>query len=730
MPFDSLGPDVVGQLAAMGQAGRRVFARGQVVAVSGNDADIRVGYDARGEALLLRQVPICSGYAPRVGDWVAISYEAGHSGAPWVTGPSMAADATADSAGVGVFSVSASAPAEPATSTVYFDTAAGTWRGWNGSAWVDFGSELHNHLGGLQGGAASEYYHLGQAEHDALQDFYDGSAMASGYLKRLRFKAIDASGTQRTNLFEKDGDFYWAINAAYDAGTDTWNRIDTGEYAYLIGLYSEHGIPHEPGELGGIAWWRVTPGTNPIGDYTAVGGWELGWMMTEHRNFVMGGMNAELDGSGSPPYGRFSQAGHEDPDNFTALLRNAWYEGNAGGEGDGSWGVDEAGHPCWFAGFVDSDGFVLKYRAAAAGPFHTTDWVKALHVTGDGDLWVKRHLDVDGTATLGHLSGFVRAAAGLLSASTLVDADIPASIARDSEVAAYFDTSTGHDHDGTDARKVEWTSINSKPATFPPSSHTHAQNDITDLQTDDVVTFAGVTLVDLALTKGSSSGLRAANGYGYIEIGPSNTSWCHLRTDRASFWFSTKISVSGGIFEAYSGSDFQAAAGGSVRLTLSRNDGLATFAGAVQVEGATLTLGNRNAKDYRCIVTESGVNAEDSAVLTSSAARGRCLALFGNGAAYFLGRDVTNDVEFGMGCSSAVVAYAGAMTNHGFELRTSNLARITVDASGNIGFFGVTPVARQSVASFGSTSGTANDGLAREKCNQIIAALQSLGLFS
>ena len=257
---------------------------------------------------------------------------------------------------------------------------------------------------------------------------------------------------------------------------------------------------------------------------------------------------------------------------------------------------------------------------------------------------MKRHLDVDGTLTLGTLSGFVRASGGVLSASALVDGDIPASIARDSEVSAYFHTTTGHDHDGTDSKKVEWASVNSKPSTFPPSAHSHVQADISDLESGDSVTFG-------ALTVGTS------------------------------------------------------------------------------LVGA-LTVGHRNSTTFRAVFTEQGVNAENSAVLTSEAQKGRALALFGNGAAYFLGRDVTNDVEFGMGCSSAVVAYAGAMTNHGFELRTSNLARITVDASGNIGFFGVTPVARQSVASFGSTSGTANDGLAREKCNQIIAALQSLGLFS
>ena len=419
MPFDPTGPELAGQLAAIAVGNRRLFERGQVVAVSGNEADLRVGYDARGEALLLQQVPIASGYVPRVGDWVAIAYEAGHAGAPWVTGPTMAADAAADSAGVGVFSVAASAPLEAPTSTVYFDTTAGTWRGWNGSAWVDFGSDLHNHLGGLQGGIASEYYHFDQAEHEVLQDL---------------------------------------------------------------------------------------------------------------------------------------------------------------------------------------------------------------------------------AATVPGLSGFVRAAAGVLSASPLAEGDIPATIARDSEVAAYFHPSTGHDHDGTDAKKVEWGNVNSKPSTFPPSSHTHLQAEITDLQSGDSVTFGAIT------------------------VGASTVS--------------------------------------------------------------ALTVGNRNGTTYRAVFTEQGVNAENSAVISGDAAKGRTVSLFGNGAAYFMGRDVTNDVEFGMGCSSALVAYAGSMTNHGFELRTNNAARIKLDGAGNLGFFGVSPVGRQSVTSFGSTGGTNNDGTARARINDIIAALQNLGLFA
>jgi len=381
----ALRPDLFGQLAATdphhGRA-RRLFERGQVVVVNGNQADLLVGYDALNSPLELKQVPVVSGYVPRLGDWVSIQYEAGHSGAPWVTGPSMAADDLQDSAGIGVFSVSDTEPANPQRSLIYFDELHETWRGWDGSDWVDFSAKLHNNLPDLQGGESGAYYHFAASEHASLQDLQDGSGMASAWVKRLRFTSIDATATQRTRLFEKDGDFFWAINASYDEATDTWNRVDATKYAYLIELRSKNGIPCEP--IGGIAWWRAVPGSNPIGDYTAVGGWELGFMMTEHRNYVMGGMNLEIDGSGSPPYGRLTQIGANDASGtvVTAMQRNSWYEGS------GQWARDSHDRNSAIVGFnADADLFVWWYPDSSEGnaPWGSAAWQEraTFHLGGD-----------------------------------------------------------------------------------------------------------------------------------------------------------------------------------------------------------------------------------------------------------------------------------------------------------------------------------------------------------
>ena len=51
--------------------------------------------------------------------------------------------------------------------------------------------------------------------------------------------------------------------------------------------------------------------------------------------------------------------------------------------------------------------------------------------------------------------------------------------------------------------------------------------------------------------KGSSNALRVQTNSGYIDIGPMNTSHCHIATDRSNFYFDTEITVDSGIIGSY-----------------------------------------------------------------------------------------------------------------------------------------------------------------------------------
>jgi hypothetical protein len=74
------------------------------------------------------------------------------------------------------------------------------------------------------------------------------------------------------------------------------------------------------------------------------------------------------------------------------------------------------------------------------------------------------------------------------------------------------------------------------------------------------------------------------------------------------------------------------------------------------------------------------------------------IAVYGNGKAYFVGRDVVNDIEYAMGVSVAGGAFIGAMTAHDLWFRTNNQNRLTIKANtGNIGIGTTSPTGKMDI---------------------------------
>ena len=53
------------------------------------------------------------------------------------------------------------------------------------------------------------------------------------------------------------------------------------------------------------------------------------------------------------------------------------------------------------------------------------------------------------------------------------------------------------------------------------------------------------------ITEGVTNSLRAQTNSGYIDIGPQNTSHCHIRTDRSNFYFDKELQVNTGVVRSY-----------------------------------------------------------------------------------------------------------------------------------------------------------------------------------
>jgi hypothetical protein len=76
------------------------------------------------------------------------------------------------------------------------------------------------------------------------------------------------------------------------------------------------------------------------------------------------------------------------------------------------------------------------------------------------------------------------------------------------------------------------------------------------------------------------------------------------------------------------------------------------------------------------------------------------IALYDSGKAYFLARDVTNNIEYLMGTSdSGVEVFMGSMTDQALSLRTNNQRRVWISATGNVGIGTTSPTAKLEIES-------------------------------
>jgi len=148
-----------------------------------------------------------------------------------------------------------------------------------------------------------------------LEDVSTGSPhVASHNEERDAINEILSTLDGALGLKTIDGDVWLLANATYDGSE--FHRIDTTKAAFGWQLQGANEIPGEA-ELGfnisGAILWvasvqsytLIRGGGDAAGDrYAAVGGWELGHLVSSERQFTIGGSGMEIDGYGTFPYSR------------------------------------------------------------------------------------------------------------------------------------------------------------------------------------------------------------------------------------------------------------------------------------------------------------------------------------------------------------------------------------------------------------------------------------------
>ena len=131
------------------------------------------------------------------------------------------------------------------------------------------------------------------------------------------------------------------------------------------------------------------------------------------------------------------------------------------------------------------------------------------------------------------------------------------------------------------------------------------------------------------LDEGNGDSLRVTTDSGWLEVGSQNSSWGHIQTDRASFYFNKKLTVDEGIVQSY-----------SQDLSLRRNQGTAD---RIDIKNTHQIFYAQNAERFR--VDTGGVDVTGAITATSTITTQYGVA-FTNGNTNFIFYNNTGDNVF------------------------------------------------------------------------------------
>lgn len=118
------------------------------------------------------------------------------------------------------------------------------------------------------------------------------------------------------------------------------------------------------------------------------------------------------------------------------------------------------------------------------------------------------------------------------------------------------------------------------------------------------------------LTEGVNNSFRAQTNSGYIDIGPQNTSHCHIRTDRSNFYFDKELQVDTGIVRSYN-EDLNLNRAGSSTARLRITSGT-TYSDQLFYTSATGTALRAISSQATGAIIRGGANSTDIAQFQNS----------------------------------------------------------------------------------------------------------------
>jgi hypothetical protein len=194
-----------------------------------------------------------------------------------------------------------------------------------------------------------------------LNDYLSVTLASDGTLAPIQepLEFTDTTGKVRASFTSVSGDLWFMVNAYWNPSTQNFYRIDNTHAAFGYQLQAVGLIPGEPNlgfYVAGATMWVAQPmpydlirggGNLSSGIFGAVGGWELGWTVTQERQLTVGGGGIEIDGYGTIPYGRVLNNVTDTTmaKRLVGMCQNAYTDFG---------GYDDSTQESWYWGYVQS----------------------------------------------------------------------------------------------------------------------------------------------------------------------------------------------------------------------------------------------------------------------------------------------------------------------------------------------------------------------------------------